>query len=1300
METRETQTRARRSATAWWRLARGAAGLAGALLLAGCWGDGDGVKDIASQQSPVPEESSVVAKSPRTGHARLGVLKDASVEVFNLHSEIPFHRTTTDGQGRFDIDLGSQPLDALYLVRVRGGTDLNFDDAGTPGQAPVPNSSTLTAVATGRQIAEHGVSVTVLSDALARRVGDALTWNPVPLVMRELNDAATRLVARDINGDNTVDYLDVLAFNPEDAAHKAKLAITYADFFVKNSQGQSVMDLYHANSSALPGALSALLSGVLNIRLPDADQAVLAALNFGVEGHGSLQAAVLPAPVTHASGRWLHTTDKSTTSRISLRATPDAGSRLLGWEGCDVDPSDPALCHATPDLSKTVLAIFQDPAVPKPDTTALRLASETSAVGFVLRDGQAVVTVRADDPLATQLDAALGRIAADPSHRLFVGGDLAKQATVRVLSAVDRRLVNGVVRHVLNYADAVVTDALASGSAYAPPAAITVDSIALLRYGAPGASTTPVAPKNEANADAMPGPNPVNPAVDQQLCGDTKRQHLLVSGAVVCLAPENLPVQSALGQTRSCRLGQTLVELLDGEQFCVSPADIHDASEVQAASAAAPSRTLSFAPVQGTSMTVQSLQQPVQIATGQPVLAAGDVVWLVGHGRAIYMAHNVFMIDRADGKGIRMVTVKGAVGTVADGSKAPMAFQQCARHAAAPECQFFGRSQALQVQKVAQAIAAPGKTAQVNLLPPITFAISPLRFPWITFEFTANVDLTGTASANFDWGVLWYAFGSRGSIEVTPYFNASVTADGLGLFKAPAAGAPSTDRELAGTSQRLASGEPIFEQNLFTVDFLQKIPYANLLSPVLESQMRLAIGVDATGTARIEIETSYKQVVAWDVRSEFTYYVFQSNHNHQSFKVGAKGFPGASLRGEFNASIGLYAKAAVSMGPRGIIPQLATLEAKYYPLKMEALGKVLLSYQTDPVKVAAQHGQNFCWAGAVSMAVKETFDVNARIDFRPSDGTLRDILSYIGLPSWEWNLFNWEHIKWSVGARRGDFAPAEAADADADVTGLGQAVDTSNILTADTVLTCPAPTPANQPTERNYLAGNFKLENGRSIYTRTHEFTMQPDGMFAIYAWNGQRGARVWGTTSTQGQGLYNAIRFQSDGHLVIHDMLDTFRWGSNTYEIGASRLRFSPSGAMEIWAKNAMVWSTAVGPMRNIPAQVQFKPGELTLRNDEAVVSASRSLWLQPSGALGFFRTADAHRAGSAAWWNAVLAGPNSRLDFQTDGNLVVRNAAGTVVWSSNTANRGATRLILEPGGRLTIYNDNNATYLFAVGP
>ncbi|KAF9589195.1 hypothetical protein IFM89_019704 [Coptis chinensis] len=63
--------------------------------------------------------------------------------------------------------------------------------------------------------------------------------------------------------------------------------------------------------------------------------------------------------------------------------------------------------------------------------------------------------------------------------------------------------------------------------------------------------------------------------------------------------------------------------------------------------------------------------------------------------------------------------------------------------------------------------------------------------------------------------------------------------------------------------------------------------------------------------------------------------------------------------------------------------------------------------------------------------------------------------------------------------------------------------------------------------------------------------------------------------------------------------------------------------------------------------------------------------------------------KAGCRLVWQAnrdKLVGKNSTVAFGRDGNLVLSNAQGNVVWQTNTANKGVVDLKLLANGNLVL--------------
>lgn len=1258
--------------------------LAIAAVLSGCGGGSGGSSSAAAK----------VLAHPNAGIAKLGTLKGASVAVYDLHTSAPIYTTTSDDDGSFKINLGSHPLDELYRVEVTGGMDVDFDDSATAGQTPVENKGTLQALLTGKEIAESGVSVNILTDIVARRIGDLAAINPPALVARELDEIAEGLVAVDINGDGKIDYRDLLVFDPEESAHREALNLDYDDFFLKDDSGNSIASLYHDNNQDLLNQeLDALVSDHIDVKLPDASTSSLAAVSFVVQGRGTMTSAQLPIQLdsTQPSGtpRYRKGIDK-TTPKFAVTAVAAANGTVTNWENCERDTSNPNVCYVTPDSSKTVVAIIQTPEVLKPKTLAVHVPKQPGRIGLVMEATQLVLTADQANPIVAEVDAALASLASDSSQTQFLGGELAKENALKINSLISRKVVAGIVRYAFSYAPAQPYDAVQNADTYTPPQSLSVDSIVSLNYDANGDGTLdPVQPKNEANSDYVPGPNPVDPAMDAVLCAEGETQKLLADGSDACVATTASPIDTVEGEDLTCDSGKVVVEALDGELFCANPAEIHSPTKVAEARAKAglgTQFTTKAALIQ--TKLAKALTQKVATTPLAGELKTGDVVWLVGQGKAVYLAHKVFMVDRLDGTGVSMVTADENMQVVAENSKLALAAQACQKDVNAPECARMGGVGA----------AIHGKVALLGENG-LEFTLNPDNAKWLTFKFKVNVDVTGTASNNFNMGLVYYEASSRGNIQITPSLNTTITADAAPFYSQLSDGS----RGDAKASDKQKSGQPIIEKKIFSIDFIASIPGVNAISPVLESGLNFSIGIDAAGQAKLNVLATYKQVVAWDIDSRFTYKVFGANTNVQNFNVGSAGFGGITVRGDVSMSVGAFAKASVTLGPRKIAPELFELAAKYYPLKLEVLGKGLMSYQTDPALIAKQNGQKFCYAGALQLTVKEAAEATAKIELKTTNDTLNEVLKSIGNSKlYDKTLFSFDKIIYEVGTKAGSFKGeppvfgAVALDAQKIGTPNLSPEYTGEYLKDGDKLDCVKPTPDTMPSDLTFTAGGFKLDQGESLYIKNYELAFQPDNNLVIYNWNGKRGSAVWATaTDNKGAG-FGRVRFQADGNLVLEDVLDAVPWSSGTYGIGANKLKFTSAGALEIYAGDTKLWSSAGGA--SAPDSFTFSNGNFRLNAGQSLVTKTHALFMQTDGNLVLYRVKDGRRDGNALWASNTSGASGAYVVFQTDGNLVVYDGNGSVRWSPNTYDKGARSLVLQRDGNLVIYNGSDSA-LWATG-
>lgn len=153
--------------------------------------------------------------------AILGPLEGADFEVFKYPDlEAPVSTGVTSG-GRFDeigaisIPVDLIELDALYLIRVRGGADHDIEDDGIQDASPTNNKGIIHAFIGGRAL-DSGLSVvSIVSELVYQR---ARAFVDQGLSVAELKDIldkfAERVLKRDLNNDGMISLEDVVHWDP------------------------------------------------------------------------------------------------------------------------------------------------------------------------------------------------------------------------------------------------------------------------------------------------------------------------------------------------------------------------------------------------------------------------------------------------------------------------------------------------------------------------------------------------------------------------------------------------------------------------------------------------------------------------------------------------------------------------------------------------------------------------------------------------------------------------------------------------------------------------------------------------------------------------------------------------------------------------------------------------------------------------------------------------------------------------------------------------------------------------------
>jgi len=114
------------------------------------------------------------------------------------------------------------------------------------------------------------------------------------------------------------------------------------------------------------------------------------------------------------------------------------------------------------------------------------------------------------------------------------------------------------------------------------------------------------------------------------------------------------------------------------------------------------------------------------------------------------------------------------------------------------------------------------------------------------------------------------------------------------------------------------------------------------------------------------------------------------------------------------------------------------------------------------------------------------------------------------------------------------------------------------------------------------------------------------------------------------------------------------------------------------------------------VPLGSNPNPATDTLHGGDTLPAASNAKIVSPDGRFQAIMQNDGNFViyfnGSAIWATGTYGSGATRASFQTDGNLVLYNAANAPLWASNSWGRGGTNLKMQNDGNLVIYTDSGA--------
>ncbi|MCI5195029.1 MAG: fibronectin type III domain-containing protein [Candidatus Electrothrix sp. AW5] len=305
--------------------------------------------------------------------AMVGPLSGSSVQAFQVEDlrtvqEGPINAAENNSNllsaGTFDLSLIGVADSAWVVVAASGGEDIDADGNGAADTAPTENQGTLHALAQASDWRTKHIRITPLSEIAWRYVE-----NMIPAVSAEelkirLADLARYLVKTDISGNGTIDWDDILAFDPANAAHRDKLAFDYTWLTTADDEGQTILaSLQAGKKDSVLAQLDATFSWLMT-RFPVPDSRYHSVkIKLAVFGSGSAASgaphnlsvnSTLAEPV-YEDHIFL---PQNASEQITFTAAPTAETQILSWTGCETVSADLSQCMVPLNKSQSVVVNF------------------------------------------------------------------------------------------------------------------------------------------------------------------------------------------------------------------------------------------------------------------------------------------------------------------------------------------------------------------------------------------------------------------------------------------------------------------------------------------------------------------------------------------------------------------------------------------------------------------------------------------------------------------------------------------------------------------------------------------------------------------------------------------------------------------------------------------------------------------------------------------------------------------------------------------------------------------------------
>ncbi|MFI5908297.1 hypothetical protein [Dactylosporangium sp. NPDC051541] len=210
--------------------------------------------------------------------------------------------------------------------------------------------------------------------------------------------------------------------------------------------------------------------------------------------------------------------------------------------------------------------------------------------------------------------------------------------------------------------------------------------------------------------------------------------------------------------------------------------------------------------------------------------------------------------------------------------------------------------------------------------------------------------------------------------------------------------------------------------------------------------------------------------------------------------------------------------------------------------------------------------------------------------------------------------------------------------------------------------------------ERTRLYPGQTLTAGQLRRTADGRFTLAQNADGNLVVVNADKKV-VWSAQTSGHQGAYTLM--QPDGNLVVYGPDKQPLWSSGTFDHSGAAAVLTGDGNLTLAAGGTVLWGSATDGTTKLTVGQRLGAGQ-----SRSAPKGGFELLMQPDGNL-VLRNA----AKSVVWRSGTDGHPGASARLQPDGNLVIYDGADTAIWSTKTSGKAATALLVQDDGTVVLH-------------